>query len=382
MKKLFISFLLFIITTGCWNYKELNDYALVTGMAIDYKNNKYEVSLLIANGNKQEENKAQITVSSAKGKTIYEALKNISLSTPKEIYISHLSVIVISEDIARKGLDSILDLLIRETQSHQNFYVVIAKDSLAKDILSILDPLSEYPSQNITSSIKNTEQNQGRITDASFNTFLGKILEKGIEPVANSIILIGDEKEGTSIEKQESSKLRNYTKLDNLAIFKEDKLVAWATEKESIGINLLLNNINTFYLNIPCNEKNLVLISNKYKLKNIIEKDKITINIKSEGFINENACNIDFNNTKEVKKIEKKAENMINEYTNLAIAKAKKYKTDIFGFGNQIYHKYPKYYKEINDWNEIFPKLEIKINVDYKIKNIGASRKSIKSIEE
>ena len=382
MKKLFISFLLFIITTGCWNYKELNDYALVTGMALDYKNNKYEVSLLIANGNKQEENKAQITVSSAKGKTIYEALKNISLSNPKEIYISHLSVIVISEDLARKGLDSILDLLIRETQSHQNFYVVIAKDSLAKDILSILDPLSEYPSQNITSSIKNTEQNQGRITDASFNTFLGKILEKGIEPVANSIILIGDEKEGTSIEKQESSKLRNYTKLDNLAIFKEDKLVTWATEKESIGINLLLNNINTFYLNIPCNEKNLVLISNKYKLKNIIEKDKITIDIKSEGFINENACNIDFNNTKEVKKIEKKAENMINEYTNLAIAKAKKYKTDIFGFGNQIYHKYPKYYKEINDWNEIFPKLEIKINVDYKIKNIGASRKSIKSIEE
>lgn len=382
MKKLFISFLLFIITTGCWNYKELNDYALVTGMALDYKNNKYEVSLLIANGNKQEENKAQITVSSAKGKTIYEALKNISLSNPKEIYISHLSVIVISEDLARKGLDSILDLLIRETQSHQNFYVVIAKDSLAKDILSILDPLSEYPSQNITSSIKNTEQNQGRITDASFNTFLGKILEKGIEPVANSIILIGDEKEGTSIEKQESSKLKNYTKLDNLAIFKEDKLVTWATEKESIGINLLLNNINTFYLNIPCNEKNLVLISNKYKLKNIIEKDKITINIKSEGFINENACNIDFNNTKEVKKIEKKAENMMNEYTNLAIAKAKKYKTDIFGFGNQIYHKYPKYYKEINDWNEIFPKLEIKINVDYKIKNIGASRKSIKSIEE
>jgi len=382
MKKLFISFLLFIITTGCWNYKELNDYALFTGMALDYKNNKYEVSLLIANGNKQEENKAQITVSSAKGKTIYEALKNISLSNPKEIYISHLSVIVISEDLARKGLDSILDLLIRETQSHQNFYVVIAKDSLAKDILSILDPLSEYPSQNITSSIKNTEQNQGRITDASFNTFLGKILEKGIEPVANSIILIGDEKEGTSIEKQESSKLRNYTKLDNLAIFKEDKLVTWATEKESIGINLLLNNINTFYLNIPCNEKNLVLISNKYKLKNIIEKDKITIDIKSEGFINENACNIDFNNTKEVKKIEKKAENMINEYTNLAIAKAKKYKTDIFGFGNQIYHKYPKYYKEINDWNEIFPKLEIKINVDYKIKNIGASRKSIKSIEE
>ena len=110
--------------------------------------------------------------------------------------------------------------------------------------------------------------------------------------------------------------------------------------------------------------------------------DKITIDIKSEGFINENACNIDFNNTKEVKKIEKKAENMINEYTNLAIAKAKKYKTDIFGFGNQIYHKYPKYYKEINDWNEIFPKLDIKINVDYKIKNIGASRKSIKSIEE
>lgn len=382
MKKLITVCFVFFITTGCWNYKELNDYALVTGMAIDYQNEQYEVSLLIANGNKKEENKAQVTVSSDKGKTIYEALENISLSTPKEIYISHLSVIVISEELARKGLNPVLDLLMRETQSHQNFYIVIAKNDTAKNSLSILAPLSEYPSQNITSSIKNTEKTQGKITEANFNNFLGKILEKGIEPVANSIVLIGNEEEGTIQEKQEESVLKNYTKLDTLGIFKEDKLIDWATEEESIGINLLLNNIDSFYLTIPCNSGNILLVSNEYKIKNKIEKNKITVNMKAEGLINEVSCNIDLNNASIIKKYEKKAENMMKQYSNLAITKAKNLNSDIFGYGNQIYHKYPKYFKKIQDWNEIFPNLKIDINVDYKITNVGAAKKNISELEE
>ena len=98
IKILIIAILL--LTTGCWNYRELNETALATGMAIDYDKGKYEVSLLFANGKTKEEDKSQITLFSAKGDTIYEAIKNISLTTPKDIYISHLSVVIISDIIA------------------------------------------------------------------------------------------------------------------------------------------------------------------------------------------------------------------------------------------------------------------------------------------
>ena len=42
MKKIIISTIFIFLISGCWNYKELNDYAIATGMAIDYFDDKYK----------------------------------------------------------------------------------------------------------------------------------------------------------------------------------------------------------------------------------------------------------------------------------------------------------------------------------------------------
>ncbi len=378
MKKLLIFFTL-IILTGCWNYQELNDYAIVTGMAIDLNKDEYEVSLLIANGDKSEDgnSKAKVTVSSGKGESIYEAIKSVSLATPKELYISHLSVIVISEDIARKGVTPVLDFLLREPQSHQNFYLIIAKDSKAKDCLSILTPLADYPSQNITYNIKMTEQLQGRITDASFNSFVSKILEKGNNPVTNSLIIIGSTDKGTNEEEQQNSIIGAYTKLDTLGLFKGDKLIDWATMEESIGINMILGDVNTFYVTIPCGNDNVVISSNNYEIKKDIEKDSITLNIQAEGMFNEVGCTIDLEDNNTIKKYQEKVEDKIKIYINKAIDKAKSIKSDVFGFGYLTYRKYPKYYNSIDDWDQHFTNLTIKTNVKFNLKNKGSLEQTI-----
>ena len=83
---------------GCWNYNELNNYSIATGMAIDYEDNKYIVSFLISNGKKENgssNHSYQATLYSGEGMTIYEAIKNIELVSPKQLYIGHLTSIVI-----------------------------------------------------------------------------------------------------------------------------------------------------------------------------------------------------------------------------------------------------------------------------------------------
>lgn len=377
MKRLIIPLCLLLLMTGCWNYQELNDFAIVTGMAIDYSDNKYEVSLLIANGKKKEEKDAQITVSTQTGSTIYDAIENISLATPKELYISHLSVVVISEELAKKGLNPTLDFLLREPQSQQNFYLILAKDNKAKDMLSILAPLSDYPSQNITASIKVTEQLQGKIANASFNKFVGKIIEKGINPVANSLILVGNENDGTKQEEQENSVVSAYTKLDTLGIFKGDRLMGWATKDESIGINMLLGDVDTLYLTLPCQKDKIVVSSTNYKIKNNIKKDKVTVTLKATGMINEVGCSIDLEDPETIKIYEKKAAKKMKDYAEKAIKKAKNLKTDIFGYGYQIYHKYPKYFKTIDDWDKTFSHLEINIQTEFKLNTKGILEQTI-----
>ena len=61
MKKMFKSFILVIILfslSGCFNYKEINEYAIVSGISIDQSKDepdKYEVGIQIMNAKKDEE---------------------------------------------------------------------------------------------------------------------------------------------------------------------------------------------------------------------------------------------------------------------------------------------------------------------------------------
>ena len=286
MKKILIIYVLLFYLTGCWNYRELNDYAIVTGMAIDYTDNKYEVSLLFSSSKKADKSQDSIiTLYSDTGDSIYEAIKKISLSIPKEIYISHLSTVIISDTLARNGVTPALDYLLREPQSHQNFFIILSKDSKAKDILSVIAPMADYPSQNITSTIKITEQLQGRITNANFNKFVSKIIQKGISPISNSIVLIGNKDSGTKKEEQENSVTSAQTKLDTIGIFKGDKLIDWATIEESIGINMLVGDVDVLYFDLPCNNNKTIITTNSYKINNKVQKNKIIVNITSKGMI-------------------------------------------------------------------------------------------------
>lgn len=376
MKKILILFII-LLTTGCWNYRELNEFAIVTGMALDLENDKYKLSFLIANGNKNESQQAQTSILTGTGESIYDAFKDISLMSPKELYISHLSIVIISEDIARNGISNLIDYLMRDPQSHQNFYMIISKDSKAEDVLAILSPLADYPSQNITSNVATSEKLQGKISDASFNLFITKYLEPGFEPIMNSVIIIGNTEKGQNVESQEKAKQDAYTKLDTIALFKNDKLITWATQDESIGIDMILGEISTLYFDVPCGNEYTVTVSNNYSVNYEIKKNKIIIKADAKGSLMEVGCSIDLEDEKEIKQLEKKVEKKMKEYINKAIFLAQSNQTDIFGFGNLFYKKYPKEYNNIKDWNEYFSNIDIEVETSFKYTSKGTLEQSI-----
>ena len=179
MKKIMILIILFLLS-GCWNYRELNNCAIVTGIAVDYSENNYIVSLLFSNSTKDN---SKVSILTEKGNSISEAIKKIGLEVPKEIYLSHLSYVIISDKIAKENITPVLDFLLREPESNQNFNLVISKDYDAKEILSVITSLSDYPSQNINSIIKISEKEQARIIDSDFNIFVSTLLKPGINTI-------------------------------------------------------------------------------------------------------------------------------------------------------------------------------------------------------
>ena len=73
--KIILLFVCLLMVCGCSNYRELDDLAIITAIAIDKaEDENYELSFLIANSPKAQtsskEGEAKTTVFSGKGKTI------------------------------------------------------------------------------------------------------------------------------------------------------------------------------------------------------------------------------------------------------------------------------------------------------------------------
>ncbi len=385
MKKLLIIPII-ILLTGCWNYYELNNLAICTGIAIDKIDDKYEVTYLISNAKKNEtsakEGEAGTTTYSGIGDTIQDAINDMKVKMPFEPYSGHLVVTIISEDIAKDGIENILDYLARDTESRNFFYILLSKNTKAKNILEIISPLQTFPSQTIASDIETSSADSSLIYEITYNDFIYTLLEQGINPVLNSITIIGNIEKGTDSKELSNTVPQATIKIDTLGIFKDDKLLGWATIDESKGINLLTNNVKNLYIKTKCEDKYMMNYIENIKTKTNIdlENNKVKVKITGNAKILETNCKINLENTETINNIEKdikeELNRIINESTYLV---QKKYTTDVLGYGKTIHKKNPKKWNEIKDnWETIFKNLKIESEIDIKINNQGSLIQTIK----
>lgn len=392
MKKVILSLIILFCLTGCWNYNELNDYSIVSGVAIDKDGDEYEASVLISNSPKNSSDssnssESQVVVYSGKGKSIFSALKQIGLISPKELYFGSFSVLILSEEVAKDGVNNAVDFFVRYPNSRKNFYVVLSKEDKAKDTLKIITPLTSFPSQNITDNVRSTTELQGIISSINFNDFLSTILSDGVEATVNCIEVKGNKEEGSSEENTKSSEPKAYTKLGNLGIFKDDKLIDWANRDESLGINIINGNTREMFLDLEYEDGYVVIDSTSFSSDISVElkdnKPVVNINLSGEARIIEVKGNINLKDSDVIEKLQEKANKKIKKRVNEAIELAIENQTDIFGFGQRFYQEYPEYFNKVKkNWNSNLGKIDIKIKSDLMLKNKVSSRNSLEEIHD
>lgn len=385
--KIFLIMLLCFLTSGCWNYNELNDLAIVTGIGIDKHEVGYKISLMISNSKSTQsssrDGESQTTVFTGIGKTFTEALSNIDVKTPRTLYLGHLEVAVVDEEIAKDDINFVLENLMRNPETAKKYYLVIARDNKAEEILTSLSPLESFPSQNISLNIQNSSQTEGISSEVVLSEFIITLLKPGINNVVSSISIQGDE---DKIENQESLKdtePKAMIKARSNGLFKDFKLVAWSTEKESQGINIINNKATSLYVtNEFEDDENVVVLIDRTKCKMEVDIDElsVTLNVSVSGAIAETNTAFDLENPKTIEKINKKTEETVKKMLYDSIDLAQKYKTDIFGIGNMIYRDdYKKWYKLEKNWDDdYFPNLKFKVKVNANIESKGALENTIK----
>ena len=134
MKKISLLLLLVpIFLVGGCNYHELNDIYLVSALSVDY-DSEYKVSLLTVSDN--EESPTRFI--EGYGKSLEKTFYHINNNYNKPLYLGHLNLIIISEEASKKGIKPLLDIINEDNETKKNFYLVLAKNTKAIDVLQTL----------------------------------------------------------------------------------------------------------------------------------------------------------------------------------------------------------------------------------------------------
>lgn len=394
-KKVFLFLVLTatLLLSGCWSKKELTDLALIAAFGIDInEDGKYVGTFQIINpgnvaGGLQGGGGGErppIIIYSSTGDNIVEVSRHASSKFSRRLYYAHTNLVVISDELAKKqGITTIFDALDRDPEFRSTATVVIARDTKAADIVKTLTPIDKIPANKVIKTLKFTGKRYGEHLNVNIQEVMRSLESPGKEPVITGFHLDGSAKHAKKLENIQETAPEASLEASGIAIFKEGKLIDWIQGKTARGAVWGLDKIKATYVNINWEEKKEAIayqvIHQKTKVSANMKngQPKISIHVRAEGDIGEVTLPIDLTDPRVLSNIEKALEKEIKKEIYVAVERAQKNKSDIFGFGETIRRTDPKAWKKMkHDWNDVhFHELEVDVTVDAFIRRTGLRNK-------
>ncbi|MED1472731.1 Ger(x)C family spore germination protein [Bacillus salipaludis] len=356
-----------LFLTGCWDRKEVNDMALVLGAAIDKdKGDSIKLSLQILIPRAVSSGQTggggggpEVMTRSAVGENMADAASKLQLKFPRKIFWGHCKTFVIGKELAESGnLHKQIDFLLRHPEPRERAYLYVG-DGEAGSYLKYNPPLERYTGEGLR---KLSELHIG--VDTTVKDF-----EEMVTGDAGAAIL-------------PLIKGKGAPDLIGSAIFKKDKMVGQINTKVTRGLMWLRNEIEVTAVTVtPRKGETIALdpIRASTKLLPTIKngKWKILVKVSSEGTIVQNGSNLDVMSPTITKRVEKELEQDIKQRINISLKQVKQgMNIDAFGFADAFHRKYPKEWEKVkNHWDVVLPKVEVKININTRIRRPGLSTK-------
>ena len=383
--KFFIILLLSLLISGCYDYREINDLAIVSAIGIDKNENEYKVIAQIVNTQKSQNKNSDFIIYSSDDKSIQTAYNKITNEASKKLYVNHLNIIVISEEVAKDGISNILDIISRDSDFRAEVPIIISKTT-SEELLKTVTSLTTLNSNSIRDTIINNQKYIGETSEVKFLDFISNYLSRKKDNFLPTFFVNNPTEKSKNFEDLLNTETETKVEFFSNAVFKNDKLIGYLNDEENIGVNLIQNNAKTTLINIKCDDENYMSLKITNISSELSYKDKLKFNLefKGQALLTELNCDIDLNKEKEIKKLEKKVNKYLKKIFNKTFNNINtNFNSDIFGFQDLIFKKNPKYYNKIKEtfYEKEINKIEIKINSNVKITSHGNLMKGLNKNE-
>lgn len=306
------------------------------------------------------------------GRDIGEAYRSIQSDLSRKITFGQTSVIVIGEQLAKEGIQSVLEFIAREPRFHINasLFVVSGKATELTTVPAVferfpVDILLAYDRDHVT-------------IDTTTNDFL-KASYYGGDMI---LPMLKFEKKAMP---SEASAVKNWMGTDGAAIFKQGKLVATLNTNEMRGALWVLSQLQDAEISVRSftDGKNVNYMINRAKTKihPVINGNQITVYVRTKAEASLIACESDVNlqDRKQEKRLEEGIEALVEQRMSKAIASVRKAGSDAYQIGSYIDWYHPKAWKRISqNWREIYAnQVHFITEADITIKRIGSVNKPL-----
>ena len=306
----------------------------------------------------------------------------------KTINLSHCKILLVSEEIARQGVEPLVNSLINKVETRPDCSIIVSEipsdEFDDKDKPKIEKLLSKY--YDVAS---NLETGRGYSETIKLNEFYLTLNDSFYQPYAslgttyNTTKNTNEQNVSSNLDTQSKTLITNSEKQSvevmGLAVFKEDKLVGNLNANQTLSHQLITNELDFSTLNIPSpfnqNETLDIYISSfkSPKIKVDIQNGSPFVQINlyvAARIVSFNSYHINLLTEENLNLIQttvkQHLENQMYDYLNTT---SKEYNSDISGLGRYAV----KNFKTTEDWNsynwlENFQNSTFKVNIDISIK--------------
>ncbi|MFF2091373.1 Ger(x)C family spore germination protein [Paenibacillus sp. NPDC058174] len=380
------------LLSSCWSRHELNDISIVVGLGIDKKGEKYKVSAQIVNPSQVSlrqggsRNFSPVVTYDATGATIPEALSRMTVKAARQLYFSHLRILIVGEEVAREGISKPLDFIARNREMRTDFYLIVAKNTTADKVLETYSPMDPIPSNNLFTKLETSDKLWAATGKITLDQLIEDLSKQGKNPSLTAIEIIGQKSRGDNYTDANYIDPTAVLKYAGMAAFKFDKMTGWLNETDTKVLNYLQNNITqtTGILECP-NRDGLItfqIVSSHAAIHVNYKEGKPVFDVllKTEQDVRDVGCEFDISKPDNLHLLEQLGNKRYEKLLENSIRKAQKeLKVDIYGFGDVLHRAYPKKWRVIKDWNKTFENVEINVRALVTIRRIGTTVHSLQN---
>ncbi|MBG9945026.1 Ger(x)C family spore germination protein [Brevibacillus formosus] len=378
---LVVSLCMFLVS-GCWDRREVNDIAIVIAMAMDKEpDGRYRLSIQVplvsslgaqSGGGGGTSGDKSYYVDSAVGRTIREANGLIQARMSREIYYSHHRMIVIGEELAKDGMSDVLDIVARFPENRLTAYIVMTKGK-AIELLTAQPQFERFSGEAMRELVKMGGIN---VTLKDVAQMLGT---PGVDAILPVLTAVDSYPKGKSKEIEATG----------VGLFRQDKLVTIAKPKELLGLRLFQRDFTPFSIVVSLTKQErltITLSKGRANIKPVVRKGHIhfKIDLYASAVVVENQSNLDLEEEKNIRMLQAKLVEQINNGVNHMMQTIKRKQSDFIGLGIALSRNNPREWRDRywNRWNEELPKITYEIRSKVNLVNVGQTTKNITKGED